>query len=205
MLGYATPPLAGHGVPVFVNMHQNITPEQFMNLGAELATSGSVALYHIVGVTPEAPSLDAAFHGEKPQREITITNEVLQKVQEKISAKPGKIDFALFGCPHFTIKQVREIAEMVAGKTLKAKLWIMTSALTKELAKKMGYLEIINDVGGDIVADTCWDQPCWEFLSNKRGVTDSAKMAFYSKRRDMEFIVRSVPECIEAAIKGVVQ
>lgn len=202
MLGYCTPKKINFKTPVFVGMPQNPSQAALMNLGAQLNTGGNVPLYHIVGVTPEAKTIDDAFQGGKPEDVVTITNEDLRKMQEELTDEGGKIDFALFGCPHFNLNQVSEVVSLVKGKKLKVPLWIMTSSLTKELAKRMGYLEILKDAGGDIVDDTCMDQPCWHFLYGKKGVTDSPKCAYYTKRRNMEFVIRRLEECVEAAIRG---
>jgi len=203
MLGYAAPKKTGFGVPVFTGI-QNPSPEDLMNLGAQLNTAGAVSIYHIVGVTPEAPTLEAAFHGEEPKKRVIITDDDLRQVRNAISADGGKIDFAFFGCPHLTIAQVAEIARLLVGKQLAVELWVCTSYLTKELANRMGFLDIIRKAGGHIVEDTCIDQPCWHHLYGKKGVTDSPKCAYYTKRREMDFVIRSIPECVAAAIKGEV-
>lgn len=202
LLGYAVPKKLQFKTPVFVNVPLNPSPAALMNLGAQLNTAGNVPMYHIVGVTPEARTVEEAFGGRDPQSVITITEEDLEKVHEDITDPVGKIDFALFGCPHFNLHQVAHIADLVKGKKLKVRLWIMTSSLTKELAERMGYLETLQRAGGDIVDDTCMDQPCWKFLYGKKGVTDSPKCAYYTKRRKMQFVIRDVEECVEAALRG---
>jgi predicted aconitase len=202
LLGYAAPQKTGFKIPVFVGMPDNPTPEALMNFGAELNTGGNVALYHMVGVTPEAPTIDAAFQGEKPPETVTINNQDLREMHAALTDEDGKIDFALFGCPHFTISQVAAVAKMVAGQKLAVPLWIMTSSLTTELAKRMGLLEILQAAGGDLVPDTCMDQPCWRFLYGKKGVTDSPKCAYYTRRRKMSFVIRSVEESVAIALRG---
>ncbi|MBE6068110.1 MAG: DUF521 domain-containing protein [Clostridium lundense] len=205
LLGYMGKKI-GNGIPVFTGLPKIISQEALMNLGAQLNTSGAYGMYHIVGVTPEAPTLEAAFGGKEPKRKVVITNEDLENILEQIS-EPGnrKIDFALFGCPHFTLDQVQEISSIVKGKKLAVDLWVMTSSHTKEMADRMGLLEIIREAGGDIVEDTCSDQPCWHFLSGKVGVTDSPKLAYYPKRRGINLIIRDLKTCVEAALKGEVK
>jgi predicted aconitase len=202
LLGYCVPKKAGPGVPVFTGLPSVISPESLMNLGAQLNTAGAVSLYHIVGLTPEAPTLEAAFQGEKPLHSVVVDDQDLKGIHDAISARGGKIDFAMFGCPHFTIAQVGEIVRLLDGRKFSVEFWVLTSSLTKELARRMGYLEIIEDAGGHIVDDTCIDQPCWRFLYGKKGVTDSPKCAYYTRRRNMEFVIRSLPDCVEAAVKG---
>lgn len=201
LLGYCTPKKTGFKIPVFNGLH-NPTKEALMNLGAELNTGGNVAIYHIVGFTPEAATLDDAFQGGKPEEVVTITNADLEQMHQELTDPFGKIDFALFGCPHFTIDQIDRVASLVEGKKLAVPLFIMCSALTLNLAQKMGCLETIEKAGGRIVADTCMDQPCWKFLYGKKGVTDSPKCAYYTRRRDMQFVVVSLEDSVNAALKG---
>lgn len=202
LLGYAVPKKLKFKTPVFVNVPTNPSPAALMNLGAQLNTAGNVPMYHIVGVTPEAKTVEDAFQGDDPERVIIVTEADLEKVHDEITDPGGKIDFALFGCPHFNIDQVAHISKLVENKKLKVKLWIMTSSLTKELASRMGYLDTLQAAGGDIVDDTCMDQPCWKFLYGKKGVTDSPKCAYYTKRRNMQFVIRNVDDCVEGAMRG---
>lgn len=206
LLGYMGKKI-GPGIPVFVGLPDYVSPESHRNLGAELNTSGAYGMYHIVGVTPEAPTLKDAFGGKSPVRTVTITEEDLEKVLATEISDPGdrKIDFALFGCPHTSTAEVEYIASLVNGKKLAVPLWIMTSTLTKSTCDQMGLLETIRTAGGDIVEDTCSDQPCWHFLAGKVGVTESPKCAYYPRKRGLEFVIRDMKTCIEAALKGEVK
>lgn len=203
LLGSCTQKI-GPGVPVFVGLPQNLSQEALINLGTQLNTTGSYAMFHIPGVTPEAPTLEAAFGGREPERVVTITDEDLQEIHRKISRPPGKIDFAMFGCPHLTFSQVQEVAQLVKGKKLAVEMWLLTSSLNKELARRTGMLEVIEEAGGHIVEDTCIDQPCWSHLKGKVGVTDSPKCAYYASMRGMNFVIRDLAACVEAALKGEV-
>jgi predicted aconitase len=69
----------------------------------------------------------------------------------------------------------------------------------------MGLHEIIKKAGGNIVADTCPDQPCWRHLKGKKGATDSPKCAYYPKRRGIQFVVREMKSCVHAALKGTIE
>ena len=201
LLGYLVPELIGFKIPVFTGI-ENPTPEGLRNLGAELNTGGNVAIYHIVGFTPESNTIEEAFGGKEPEKTIVITEDDLKKMNNKITDEPGKIDFALFGCPHFSIEDVKRVVEAIDERKLAVPLYIMSSTLTKDLAKKMGLLEKLIQVGGDIADETCMDQPCWKFLYGRKGVTDSPKCAYYTKRRQMEFVITNIEACVEAAVKG---
>ena len=116
-----------------------------------------------------------------------------------------EIDFAMFGCPHFTLKEVQYIAEKLEGKTLKKEMWILVSSHVKEMAVRMGLDEIISKAGGFVVPDSCPDQPCWRHLEGKIGVTESHKCAYYPQRRGIHFVIRDLDTCIEAALTGEVK
>lgn len=206
LLGWCYPEkYKGLEIPVFTGIHSRPTPEGFMNFGAQLNTSGCVSMYHIVGITPEAPTVEAALGKNKVLDQITITQNDLEETREHLCRKPGKIDFAMFGCPHLTIRQVAIIAGLVEGKRLAVDTWILTSSLTRELADRMGYLSVIQRAGGHIVSDTCIDvPPCWQPYYGSVGVTDSPKCAYYNEMRDITFIIRPLEESIEAALRGEV-
>lgn len=196
----------GNGIPVFTGLPKHISKEALRNLGAELNTSGAYGMYHIVGFTPEAPTLEAAFGGKEPERRVVITNEDLQEELKKISLEGNRqIDFAMFGCPHFTLEEVKHIAERIEGKKLQKEMWILTSSHVKEMAVRMGLDEIITQAGGFIVPDTCPDQPCWGHLNGKVGITESPKCAYYPQRRGIHFVIRDLDTCIEAALTGEVK
>lgn len=206
LLGWCYPELyKGLEIPVFTGIKSRPTPAGFMNFGAQLNTSGAVSMYHMVGITPEAPSIEAAFGNNPIKHHIKITDKDLDNTRERLCREPGKIDFAMFGCPHLSISQVETIAKTVGDRKFAVDFWVLTSSLTKELAERMGYLDVIRRAGGHIVADTCIDvPPCWQPYYGKRAVTDSPKCAYYNEIRGIEFIIRPLEECVEAAIIGEV-
>ena len=124
---------------------------------------------------------------------------------EEISDPGGrKIDFAMFGCPHFSLDEVKYIAEKLSGQSLAVPMYILVSSTTVEMAGRMGLLEILTAAGAELLPDTCPDQPCWHFLAGKEGVTESPKCAYYPQRRGIHFVIRDLDSCIEAALKGEV-
>lgn len=207
LLGWCYPEqYKGLEVPVFSGIKSRPTPEGFMNFGAQLNTSGCVPMYHIAGITPEAPDLETALGGNKIKHRFTITQKDLDATRERLCGAPDKIDFAMFGCPHITIHQVATIARVCEGRRFKVDTWLLTSSLTKELADRMGFLNIIQRAGGHIITDTCIDvPPCWKPYYGSVGVTDSPKCAYYNEIRGIKFIIRPIEEAIEAAICGEVK
>jgi cis-L-3-hydroxyproline dehydratase len=202
LLGYAVPGRIGQKTPVFTGIPKDVLPEALMNLGAQLNTAGAVSMYHIVGVTPEAPSLEVALAGREPQARVTVTDEDLAHQREALSEAPGAIDFVLLGCPHLTLRQVSNIASALDGRTVTAEMWICTSFTTLELLKRMGLLSVIEAAGAHVCADTCIDQPCWHHLSGRKGMTDSPKCSYYASMRGMDFVLGRIDDCVQAALTG---
>lgn len=197
----------GEGIPVFTGFpKETITKEALRNLGAQLNTSGAYGMYHILGVTPEAPDLETAFGGKEPKRKVVLTNKDKEDILREISEEGNrKIDFAMFGCPHFTLEEVKYIASKIEGKKLEKEMWILVSSHVKEMAVRMGLDEIISNAGGFVIPDTCPDQPCWRHLEGKIGITESPKCAYYPQRRGIHFVIRDLDTCIEAALTGEVK
>ena len=196
----------GHGIPVFTGLPRHISKEALRNLGAQLNTSGAYDMYHILGVTPEAPNLETAFGNKEAQRKVIITNDDFENVLKEISFEGNrKIDFAMFGCPHFTLDEVKYIADKIKNKKLKKDMYILTSSYVRDMAIRMGLNNIIENSGGSIIPDTCPDQPCWHHLKGKIGITESPKCAYYPQRRGIYFVIRDLDKCIEAALTGKVK
>jgi hypothetical protein len=206
LLGYTLGKEVGADIPIFTELA--LCPpsaEELISLGAELATSGTISMYHIAGLTPEAPDVEAALNGKPPKKTMTVTESMLEKTQTAMSYEGGKIDFVMLGCPHYTLNQIRDAARLLEGKKIKKDIdfWILTSAATKRCAEHVGYLQIINKAGGHIISATCSDQICWEHLyRGKVGLTDSPKAVYYNFPRGIHFVLRRRSKCIQAALEG---
>jgi cis-L-3-hydroxyproline dehydratase len=206
LLGYTLGKEVGADIPIFTEMSSRPpSREDLISLGAELATSGTISMYHLAGLTPEAPDVETALKGKAPKKRMTVTESMLKKTQTAMSYEAGKIDFVMFGCPHYTLNQIRDAARLLEGKKISkyVDFWILTSTATKRSAEHAGYLQIINKAGGHIISATCSDQICWERLyRGKVGMTDSPKAVYYNFPRGIKFALRRRRECIEAALKG---
>jgi predicted aconitase len=97
---------------------------------------------------------------------------------------------------------VEEAARLLEGKKIHGgvSFWICASATTKTLAKRMGYVDTIEKAGGNVVVDTCIDEPCWTMYKDKVGMTDSPKCAYYRRFKDV--VVAKLEDCVEAAVRG---
>jgi hypothetical protein len=202
LLGQFVGKRIGYGIPVLTGISKCPTTEEFINFCAMSNTSGAISMFYIPGITVEAQTVEEAFQGDAPQEKIIVTDNELKQVCEELQTASGKIDFVMLGCPHYTLKQVEEAARLLEGKKIHKGLsfWVCTSATTKVLAERIGYVDIIERAGGHVVADTCIDEPCWTLYKDKVGMTDSPKCAYY--RRFKEVIVARLEDCAKAAVEG---
>jgi len=202
-LGYFAGKLAGLGIPVF-NGVARPTQDEAKQLCAALATSGGVTMCHIAGVTPEAPTLEAAFHGHVPAQFTPFSNETLRQTYNSLRNHTGdEIDSVILGCPHASIREIAEIAHLLKGRHVApgVRLWVDTARATKGNADAMGYTAIIEAAGGTILCDTC---PTNMRIPARRIVTHGFKQAHYARGMldGAEVIVAETAPCIRAAIAG---
>jgi predicted aconitase len=196
--------MIGTRVPVFDGLQQPST-EDLVYLRAALASSGSVALFHAVGVTPEAPTVEGAFGGKKYEV-LEITAKELDERKEKLtSAKDRKVDYVAIGCPHCSLNQLKELTTLLRGRRVNKEttLWVHTNVAINYLAKQLGYVQVIEDAGGVVTQDLCTILGNPEALGFETLATDSPKMAFYAPGSNGFHVwYGSVEQCIEAAVHG---
>ncbi len=147
-LGYHVGKIVRDGVPYFRGIGRP-SVDRLKALGAAMAASGAVALYHVEGVTPEA----RLVRTDGLER-VEVGDEEIRRVYESFRAAEEP-DIVILGCPHASLMEVAEVAEMLRGKRLRKPLWVCTSRAVKDAAARMGYVEAIERAGGRVVADTC--------------------------------------------------
>jgi len=185
-LGYYVGTICGGNNPVFTGIPTDVSSDQLKMLGAALASSGSVALYHVERVTPEARSLDEAFKGEKPSEILDFGEEELRGASEDLSkAKICEVDVVCIGCPHNSIYEIRSIAELLRSRKIRSdvRFWICAASSVKSLSDRMGYTEIVEGAGGTFMCDTCPVLAPVKEISRRDNLnilaTNSAKLAHY--------------------------
>ncbi|MEM2836441.1 MAG: aconitase X catalytic domain-containing protein [Candidatus Bathyarchaeia archaeon] len=210
-IGYHVGKIVGDKIPVFIGLPKDISIQNLQALAYPLPVSGAVPMFHLVGITPEAPTLEAAFGGGKPEDKIVVSKSDIKNVYEECRrASENRVDLVIFGCPHCTLQEIEEIALMLEGKKVcnGVKLWVCTSKATKSIAERMGYGDIIREAGGMLVADTCPSGGPYAYLKDQGVevvVTNSIKAAYYAYGLfDMGTIFASTRDCIKSAIRGEV-
>ena len=171
-LGYLVGKQVKNKIPYFAGI-KNAGTDQLKALGAAMAASGAVALYHAEGLTPEADLI------EKDGLEtIDVGKKELEETYEKLNTGTDP-DIVILGCPHASIREIAYLSEKLKDKKLKKPVWICTSRMMKETADRMGFTEIIEKAGGNIVADTCMVVSPIESMGYKTTGVNSGKAANY--------------------------
>ena len=208
-LGYWVGTRVESGVPVFTGIPGDVSVDQLKSLGAALASSGAVALFHIVGVTPEAPTLEAAFGGNEPQARWTVGEAELRGAYQQLSKQQGQpVSLVAMGCPHSSLQEIIRVAELVRGKRVKTAFWMLCAQPVKHLARRSGHAQILEQAGITLVCDTCpvlgaMAQPM-ERIGMTAMATNSAKLAHYAPGQwDIPTYYGTTEQCVQAALKGV--
>jgi predicted aconitase len=195
--------VVGDEIPVFVGLPRKMTLEQLRAIASPLHVSGAVPMFHIPGLTPEAPTLEAASGGEKLERVQVEMSEVKRAYDEIATTGEDRLDMVSLGCPHLTYQEIREIAEFLEGKRVHegVKLWVGTSYQVKVVADRAGWTQKIERAGGLLVTNLCMG-PGAPFAARGMRVvaTNSPRSAYYAP--GVEHLYGSTRECLEAAITG---
>jgi hypothetical protein len=195
LLGYRIGELVCGRIPYITGIESRPTLEELKTLSAAGAASGSVDLYHMQGVTPEAKC--GLISLDRVEERFEITRDSLDDVKKRLNTgNAGELDLVAFGCPHASLSEVKEIASLLEGKRIRSgvTLWVCTSRAVKELSERLGYVAAVEAAGGNIVADTCMVVAPIEDMGHGTTGTNSAKAAKYLPRFCKQDVVLSSPE-----------
>jgi len=194
--------------PVIIGLPKTLSQDQIRFLISPMPTAGAISLCHIVGITPEAPNLEAAFAGKKPEDKISVGPKEMQSSFQKLTTTQKEdVDLVCFGCPHCSIPQIQETASLLQGKKVHAntRLWVATSGHLKAMAQRMGFVEIIERAGGLVLADLCVapGAPFHLVRGVKTVAINSARGAYFIPGAcNVDVIFGDTKDCIQAAITG---
>ncbi|RAP53748.1 MAG: hypothetical protein BZ137_05915 [Methanosphaera sp. rholeuAM130] len=176
-LGYYVGQIVNDKKPYF-KLNGNPGRNNLKLLGAALASSGAVSLYHAEGITPESEF--ARNHDNFEELEVVeVDSSIIKDNVEGLTTTDKTPDLVCLGCPHASITEIQKVANILKGKRLSKDLWICTSRATKSIADQCGYLDIIEQAGGKIVSDTCMVVAPVEDLNYEVIGVNSAKAANY--------------------------
>jgi predicted aconitase len=197
---------AGAQVAAIVGMPATIPEDCLKALGAAAASSGAVGLFHIVGVTPEAPDLAAATGGRARERTIVLTPAMLRAARDRLStaaAGTDRIDAVAVGSPHFSPAEFAALDRLIGGARFKVPFYACTGRAVLGEIERSGVLARLGEAGVEIVTDTC--VVVAPILPKAGGVlmTNSGKFAHYATpNTGFATIYGSLADCVASAIHG---
>jgi predicted aconitase len=195
-LGYAIGKKAENKIPYITGIKEAETDE-LKSFCASVVTYGAKPLFHMKGITPASETVGI------PEETVTIEPDDVKNAYDNINDQVSEIDFVCVGCPHCSIKEIAQIADLLRGKRVaeKSELWVATSRTAKQLSDKRGYTAVIEAAGGKFACDTCMAVAPLKGRF-KALATTSAKGCFYSRQNLMKTKMGGIEECISAAVTG---
>jgi predicted aconitase len=206
VLGYLLGSLVDEEILVVEGIGARPTEDQLKSLAAAAATSGSVALFHLLGITPEATTMADAFGKRPPARTIDVDLPALRKARAALTTAIGdRLDVVAFGSPHCSFSECKEIASMVAGRRAAAgvDLFVTTSRAVRDLLERSGELRTLLEFGAKVTADTCIVVSPLVRRSARVLMTNSAKYAHYAPGLiGVHSVFGSTEDCVASAVAG---
>lgn len=199
-------------VPVFVGVETSPTADDLKHLGASLASYGSIGMFHMVGVTPEAKTVEDALGGKEPSDTVTVTDRDLEDLYAGYDIGDGSSNLVVFSGPQLSLLELKTLSELLEGRKVKegTSLIITTNRGYKAAGEKLGYLDKIEEAGGTVLEGVCFYildsiarmrvENGWENL-----VTNSAKLANIIAAHRYNPILRRTEECVEVAVTGRIE
>jgi predicted aconitase len=209
VLGYLIGGRTGTMIPAVVGLPPNVTEDQCKAFGAAAASSGAVAMFHAVGVTPEAPSLDAALGGTLPELEVDVTPDDLVAARDALStSERGPLSAIAVGTPHFSLTEFADLRRLLGGRHVRdtVRFYASTGRGTYAEIADRGWVAELEALGIRIVTDTCtYVRPFFDFGTGVV-MTNSAKWAYYAPMTVSASVAfGSLAECVESAVAGEVR
>jgi predicted aconitase len=200
---------AGARIPVFDGLPADTSEDELKALGAACATTGAIGMFHAVGITPEAPTLSAAFGGQSAPRAITVSRAELDHTRSGLSAaRAGDPLVAVsVGTPHFSLAEFDLLLGLLAEHAAAPSIdfYVNTSRFILWELEQSGRLPALQRSGVTVVTDTCtYITPVMRQVSGLI-MTNSGKWAHYAPANiGAEVAFGSLHECVLSAISGTV-
>ncbi len=196
----------GNAVGLVVGISGHPGEDRLKAFGAAAASSGSVGLFHIAGVTPEAPDLETALGHQSPDAIIHVTTEMVSDAKARLSTvgRPERIDAVAIGSPHLSISEFDQLERLVAGRRLRVPIHACTGRHTLKELEASGKRASLEASGVVIVADTCIVvTPILPVRSDGVLMTNSGKFAHYAPGNiGYGVLYASLADCVESAVLG---
>ena len=194
----------GREVAALDGLPSSVTEDQLKALGAAAASSGAVALFHVVGVTPEADTLRAATGGVEPSRRVTLGGEQLRTALRRLSTTEAEVvDAVAVGSPHFSLEEFEALVPLVRGRRLAVPFFACTGRDVWARLRASGDAEVLETAGVEVVVDTCVVVTPILPASGGTLMTNSGKFAHYGPANTgYQVVYGSLEECVASALSG---
>jgi predicted aconitase len=196
-------------VPVIMNTSRPTTT-QYQKFNSALSTGGAVRMYHLPGITPEAPAVAFATGGKPFAKQVKIDNAALRRTYEVLNwHTTDSVDMVYLGCPHLNIADIMLLMRKLDGKRCKIPLWIMTAPWLYVQARELGYVESIERSGARVMSGACLAAMGAVPDGVRNIAVDTAKQAYYitgcypDAENSLQVCYGSQDDCIGAALSGV--
>jgi predicted aconitase len=195
-------------LPAVLNMPEIISVTAGKCLSGCVSAGMNDPMLHLVGRSPESPTLEAAFGGRVPRdvdRHIVTVEDVRQAYRKLDSAPSDKVDIVVFGCPHATYEEIRQIARLIEGRKISPNvhLWVQTDTPSYHMAREHGEARIIEDAGGKIYHQTCMAMnPVRTWSHDLNIATNSYKYVKLGGGFGQGWHFGSTPDLVNAAVTG---
>jgi len=194
----------GSAVAAILGLPKGVAEDRLKALGAAAASTGAVGLFHVIGTTPEAPTLDAALGGHAPERTISVSAEMLRAARDSLSTTTAeRVDAIAVGSPHFSEAEFADLARLAAGRRFAIPFYVCTGRGVVAALEKEGLLKPLEEAGVIVVADTC--VVVTPILPEDGGVlmTNSGKFAHYTPgNTGWQVLYGSLADCVSTALTG---
>jgi predicted aconitase len=192
-------------VPALVGLDRVPTSDEMKHFGAALASYGSVALFHMIGITPEAQRLDDAVpSGELRTHDVGAAD--VRAFQAGYAKSIDSVDLVVFSAPQLSLIEMQRVAELLDGKRTTIPLLAVTSPQVKPDADRMGLTVRIENAGGTVLSGMCFYQSYAREMAEangwKRLATNSAKLTNILGGYGYQPALLSMEQCVEAACAG---
>ena len=195
-------------VPVVTGLDTQPNSDELKHFGAALASFGSVALYHIPGVTPEAASLTSVFAGRSRPAALAIEVQDVAAFYAGYAAQGDKVDVVVFAAPQLSLLEIGRVAALIAGRRISVDttLIVATSPEIKFAADRMGLTQSIEEAGGIVTSGVCFYQSYAREMAEANGwqrlLTNSAKLVNIIGGYGYQPSLASMEQCIDSAVAG---
>ena len=192
-------------VPALIGVDRVPTSDELKHFGAALASYGSVALFHMIGITPEAERLaDIADASLTPR--ATITEADLRAFQASYRDRIDTVDVVVFAAPQLSLMEMRDLAGLLDGRRAAIPLLVITSPQVNPDADRFGITARIEAAGGMVLSGMCFYQSYAREMAEANGwqalVTNSAKLVNILGGYGYRPALLSMQACVDAACAG---